>query len=1164
MRADFWGECASYAKLKEAMLAHQELIGPMDTVELRRGMEEQARKVGLRFEADLSNTILDDVQGEPGAMPLLQHALLELWKRRHGRWLRAEEYRAIGSDQAGAKASGIRGAIARTADDVYMQLSKAEQDQVHDIFVRLTRLDETAIQGVEQRDTRRRARLEDLVPDGEAIQREEATKRLVSQLADARLVVTSRNAVTGSDEVEVAHEALIRYWPRLRAWLDEDRVALRLREGIGEAAADWHNTPKDKDLLIHKGARLEEIEKLLVQGRLTLNERERHYITACKAHRQAQERVRKGVIAGLATLAIIAIIAAFWGWAKRNEALAQKTEAEVQTKIAKLKLHAGDVSGPPQRNLLLVVHAALIRADEHLNQLSSIDALRQQFRVTGGAPLVGHNRATRVAAFSNDRRWLATGSDDGMIRVWDLQSVHPPSRPTVIQRHSDVVSGGRRDVVSGLAFTIDGRFLVSSGEDGSVKHWPIAEPTVEQVSKFDLHAKYGAIYSMAISPDGQWLAFGTENGHVCNWKVVAGGLAKAPCNVGISPKPVTTVLFSPKGRWLATSYSGAQQNKVHLWDLSNDFPRKEPEQLFSKGELSENSLQSIAFNADETRLAVAYGHVAQVWDLTREDPPANVILNGSHDNWVMSVALSPDNRWLVTGSTGSKITLWDLTGTRQVPIELQGHSGRVNAVAFSDDGRWLAAASDDGVANVWDMRDPTLQRTLLRGHDLPLERVAFSPGDGQPYLVTLGDDPHARLWTVPEVAPDPIVLRGHQGLVWEVAVSAHGGWIASVAQDNTVNLWSLKDLRKPVRTWRTLPEADRNSAIELALSDDGHWLAAGSGTTVHVWNLHAPSNEPQKLQLRQPISEKALRFSPDSRSLVTGGSEDDAIVQFWDVPVESPGKIALRYPPCRQPGRVRHMAFSSDSRFVVTSAHDSEASLWDLKSAEPCKSRRPLGGHNVAYRVALSRDSGWVATTSFDGNGRLWKMAPSGEVTFVQSFQVSTLPAADPRAPRAATVAFSPDNRWFAFGAWSGAAKVIDLHTPNSFKVVDLVGHRGAIRSTSFSPDGDWLATGSDDNTVRLWDTKDWKAAPLVLRGHVGPVQHYGFADNGRWIVTGGNDGAVRLWRMKLDDLIDTACKSAGRELTQDERREFLGDANASEGCEQVLRSHQNPQKDKP
>jgi energy-coupling factor transporter ATP-binding protein EcfA2 len=96
MRADFWGECASYGALKERMQARQELVAPMNTSELRAAMELQAAKVGLRFEGDLSNTMLDEVAGEPGAMPLLQHALLELWKRRHGRWLRASEYRELG------------------------------------------------------------------------------------------------------------------------------------------------------------------------------------------------------------------------------------------------------------------------------------------------------------------------------------------------------------------------------------------------------------------------------------------------------------------------------------------------------------------------------------------------------------------------------------------------------------------------------------------------------------------------------------------------------------------------------------------------------------------------------------------------------------------------------------------------------------------------------------------------------------------------------------------------------------------------------------------------------------------------------------------------------------------------------------------------------------
>jgi hypothetical protein len=181
MRADFWGECAPYTTLREAMEAHQRLIAPLPVSELRAVIEQQAGKVGLRFEADLAAMILDQVQGEPGAMPLLQYALSELWQRRHGRWLLASEYRTIG---------GVQGAIAQTAESVYASLSEPERERMRDIFVRLTRLDEEAPPGAERRDTRRRVALEELVPAGGDLA---ATKALVARLATAGLVVTSRS-----------------------------------------------------------------------------------------------------------------------------------------------------------------------------------------------------------------------------------------------------------------------------------------------------------------------------------------------------------------------------------------------------------------------------------------------------------------------------------------------------------------------------------------------------------------------------------------------------------------------------------------------------------------------------------------------------------------------------------------------------------------------------------------------------------------------------------------------------------------------------------------------------------------------------------------------------------------------------------------------------------
>jgi len=215
MRADFWGEVAIYADLKQAMQEHQELIAPMNVNELHSAMEKQAAVVGLRFDPTLSESILAEVKGEPGAMPLLQHALWELWNRRHGLWIKAEEYQAFG---------GVKQAIASTAEEVYASCSDFERVRVRDIFLRLTRLDESG----EGRNTRRRVLIEELIPVNSD---SSVTIKLLNKLADARLIVKT------DKDVEVAHEALIRHWERLRIWLNEDRDALRLRRYVNENAA---------------------------------------------------------------------------------------------------------------------------------------------------------------------------------------------------------------------------------------------------------------------------------------------------------------------------------------------------------------------------------------------------------------------------------------------------------------------------------------------------------------------------------------------------------------------------------------------------------------------------------------------------------------------------------------------------------------------------------------------------------------------------------------------------------------------------------------------------------------------------------------------------------------------------------------------------------------
>ena len=248
MRADFWGDCASHSALRERMRDNQELIPPLTLEEMRRAMTAQAKAVGLVFEIGLDGTILNDVEGEPGAMPLLQHALLELWNHRHGRRLVAGQYQAIGR---------VQGAIAMTANQAYENLFQpAEQGRVRDLFLRLVHVDES---GDLPRDTRKRVRLEGLVPGNSDLA---STRSLVERLADRRLVVTTPRGEERLTEVEVAHEALIRHWDRLKRWLDENRVVLRLRQGIEEAANGWERAGRDEYYLIHKGSRLLDAERL--------------------------------------------------------------------------------------------------------------------------------------------------------------------------------------------------------------------------------------------------------------------------------------------------------------------------------------------------------------------------------------------------------------------------------------------------------------------------------------------------------------------------------------------------------------------------------------------------------------------------------------------------------------------------------------------------------------------------------------------------------------------------------------------------------------------------------------------------------------------------------------------------------------------------------------
>ncbi len=237
LRADFYDHCAPYDQLRDALAQHQAYIGPMNAAELRQAIERPAANVRLTFEEGLVDLLLRDVGAsgaqtpEPGALPLLSHALLETWRRREGSQLTLAGYHTAG---------GVHSAIAQTAESVYQSLPPEQQAIARNIFLRLTELGEGT------QDTRRRAELDELVTKQEA----EATVSMVLQrLIETRLVITSEEGA------EVAHEVLIRAWPTLRQWLDENREGLRIHRQLTEAAKIWDSLTQEPAAL-YRGTRL--------------------------------------------------------------------------------------------------------------------------------------------------------------------------------------------------------------------------------------------------------------------------------------------------------------------------------------------------------------------------------------------------------------------------------------------------------------------------------------------------------------------------------------------------------------------------------------------------------------------------------------------------------------------------------------------------------------------------------------------------------------------------------------------------------------------------------------------------------------------------------------------------------------------------------------------
>ncbi len=785
----------------------------------------------------------------------------------------------------------------------------------------------------------------------------------------------------------------------------------------------------------------------------------------------------------------------------------------------------------PQRSLLMAVEAIKKNPEFRITEATAL--LRRLLLEIGGIPLVGHEKPVVAVVFSSDGHWLATGSQDSTVRLWDKLN---PDKPAIVLQ-------GHLGEVKAIALSPDGKWLAATGEDTKIQLWNLTSSRVNSES-LTLQGHTAAINTLSFSLDGTWLATGSEDKTVRLWSMKTPVPGAQQILLGGHGDSVRQVAFSRSGHWLATSEgnSGNYRKRpldIRLWDMRTISNASIPTILKTQPYI-ENILAGLAFSPDEKHLAAAISSSVQVWNLTANNlSNTSSTIIGSNNGWINALAFSPDSRWLATGI--SDLKLWDLrsldpaqprspdcqtdSGYSVCRFFLRGHTAYISSLKFSPDGKWLASSSTDNTARLWDITDLSIPPVVLRGHEDSVNEVAFDP-EGQ-WLATAGQDTQVRLWKVPDVSADPTVYRGTQDGVAAVALSPE--WVAVAGGDRIIRLWSRTEpLRPPI-----LLIGHNNVIYHVAFAPNGKWLASASvDGTVRLWNMTEPSAPSHNLT---GPSFWSMAFSSSGRWLAAGSY--DGTVRLWDMHSPSLPTEPSHILDTQNRG-VRSLAFSPDEHRLATGGNvctDRNTIVWDLTLKNPNINPSLFPGNcDVVADVVFSPDSRWMATAGWDGKARLW------DLTIANSAANSKVIEFTDPVSRVASVAFSPDGHWLVAGSWNKQVQLQDMTqlTQSPYK---LLGHQGSVFNVQFSPDGQWLATASADQTIRLWNPKELQAAPIILRGHDSLVNSLAFSADSHWLLSGGNaSNDARLWRVNEDELITVTCRTAGRNFTPEEWQQFL------------------------
>ena len=1072
MRSDFLGDCTQFPGLAEAINTGQYLVPRMTRDERRAAIGGPVGVGGAEISPVLLTRLVNDVGDNPDQLSILQHALNRTWARWQNEGggkgpLDLTHYEAIGT---------MAHALDQHAERAYAELGTTLQQQIcEQLFKALTD------KATDSRGIRRPTTLGNLCALADATAAEvTAVIDVFRKPSRSFLMPPAGEALETETVIDISHESLMRVWQRLNTWADEEAQSAQMyrrladaagRHAVGKAslwrepdlqlALDWRDQSQPNETWAsryHPGfaaamgfltqsseAREAERERLEQQRRREVEAEQE------KAKAQSQARnARRMRLAAMVCIAFAAVAIYMWLDARTaaREAIVDRNRAMNAEAEARVLRAAAEKEAKEETGLRKTAEDAKTEATA-----AATEAEKQALLALGG----------RVAAQSilfADPSINVPLDTAALLAIASYQL-----QPTFEARRGLLAPMSRLAQVSkilasptapnGVAFSPDGKTIISAGDDGSLLLWDV-ETGRRRGQPVRAHADRA--WTVAVSPDGSAIVSGAKDGTLVFWDARTGRPTKGP--IQAHDKWINKVAFSRDGK---TIVSASDDRTLIFWDTSTQS---------SRGRVSaqdEGDANTFAFTADGK--AVVSGHsegAIIIWDA--EEHRKLDVVQQKRGNAVFSIAVSPDGRQIVSGHQNGAVVFWTQAGDgkfREAKATRE-HRDWVYSLAFSPDGSKLVSASKDNTIVVWDasQRAPVGDRgnssnAVLRAHKNEVRSVAFSP-DGRSF-VSASLDNSLILWSIDASITMGYMVDAHTSALQSLAFSPDGKTVVSGGQDGTLKIWNAAT-RKALAP--DGPSRENDGVLSVAFSPDGKLIASGHKSGALKLSDGATLTS---VLSESPVAHKngtlSVAFSPDGKTLVSGG--EDKKLRSWNPATLRPRPSE---PASGHDGPVGTIAFNTDGKSVASAGDDLIVRFW----AAPGLKRigETLRKHDRKVNAVAYDPTGRIlASASNDGTVVLWDVGTRralgeplrGHRGASQSDGVTTL-------------SFSRDGRMLASGATDKTLILWDVET--RLPLEPLRGHLAEVLAVAFSPDGRTLVSGDSRGDLFFWevDPESWRS----------------------------------------------------------------------------------------